>query len=29
MMQIGMVPGLETTYPASWLLIKLGIKGAM
>ena len=29
MMQIGMVLGFITSYPANWLLIRLGIKEAM
>jgi hypothetical protein len=29
MMQIGMVLGFMTTYPANWLLVKSGVKSAM
>ena len=29
MMQIGMVVGFATTYPANWLLVKWGVKGGM
>jgi hypothetical protein len=29
LMQIAMVLGLATTYPANWLLIRAGIKSAM
>jgi hypothetical protein len=29
MMQIGLVVGVVTTYPANWLLVKWGVKGGM
>jgi hypothetical protein len=29
MMQIGMVLGFATTYPANWLLVKWGVKSGM
>jgi uncharacterized protein DUF4396 len=29
MMQIGMIPGFMTTYPANWLLVRGGVKSAM
>jgi hypothetical protein len=29
MMQIGMVLGLLTSYPANWLLVKSGVKSGM
>ena len=29
MMQIGLVVGFVTTYPANWLLVKWGVKGGM
>jgi len=29
MMQIGMIFGFLTTYPANWLLVKWGIKSGM
>ncbi len=29
MMQIGMVLGFATTYPANWLLVKWGVKTGM
>jgi hypothetical protein len=29
MMQIGMIFGFLTTYPANWLLVKRGIKSGM
>jgi len=28
-MQIAMIAGFATTYPANWLLVKWGIKGGM
>ena len=29
MLQIGMIAGFATTYPANWLLVKWGVKGGM
>jgi preprotein translocase subunit SecD len=29
MMQIGLIFGFVTTYPANWLLVKWGVKSAM
>jgi hypothetical protein len=29
MMQIGMIAGFATTYPANWLLVKWGVKSGM
>jgi hypothetical protein len=28
-MQIGMILGFMTTYPANWLLVRWGVKSAM